>query len=761
VPRRRALAAVKSRVQTLASVLGFRPDYVLDNVLVAAGALLSVASWLLGLGLSGMVASGLVLGLPLFLAALSRLRYTKRIVQFPLSVVIMSTVAALFNPPLIVVALIYSMLIEDFSVFLSFDVVRVAKRTARLLIAPISRKETLVVILVTTVSGVVSYLVTSSPVSLLYPVISYGMIAYSVIIRPPEYMPKDVKVSLLEELSRRAAVLQYLFNKIYMSQGMRRLAKQAGMFGYDYIAFIKKMTGVFTLSVYVSLAAAPLLSILVGDAAYLLPLVAFAVFLAAPYIVLSNRKRSRSGKVARNTILIISYMAAMKSVAESFTNMMMLLKNNPNLAKLFGMEDEANLYYKIYISKRDEHLAEHEYADTIPDDFFRDTVRSMIDIEENEGIGAAFRMLVNRLREYTGRYIDRVSNVFNNVASNMISVALLFQTTLPAVLLTSNPGIIPLVILAGGVMSAAIAYSIASATLPELPTEFTHTKRRLRMAAVVFSVVGAGLLVAERVLLPEYLLYEGVLNIPVALGVAMYYASYEDLYINNKLLEKFSDLLTLFTSSLARHGSVEHAFMELSEQATFPPRLRKLFRDMARMFKLHSIQRLDYKGPYWYKYLLFLSSLTVIYGTTPRELYKAISSFMLEFKRFINSVRSFGSTVIVLVLVGLLIMTIEFDFAAQFASFGSTINKQIRSSSSVLGVQQSLPSLSPAELKVFEVEGVSALLGVAILNGLAVGRVMSGTLRDGRFALLFYVAELLLLFVAAKTHFGIVLAPGR
>lgn len=751
-------AQVKQVFKNIGFILGFRPDFMLDNIIATVGLVLSIITWLFDLGTGGVIASAAFLLLPTLLQLLSKIQGMRKYIQTTLYILIVSTIAAIFNPPLIIVAMINAIMIEDFTIFMHFDVTKL-KRTVKIMLAPISRRETLLIFAVSGLSGLVAFSLTGSPLSLLYPVISYVMVAYSMIIAPPEYS-KEVKTSFIEELSRRVAVIQYIFNRIYMSPNMRKNAKQAGVFGYDYFNFIRKASAVFTLLVYTSIALAPLLSIVLGNVAYILPLVVLVGFLPVPYMVISSKRRSRAGKLSRNLILILSYFAAMKSVAEPLSSMMVTLKNNKNLSKLFGMEKEADLYYKIYITKNDEHSANYEYADSIPEDFFRDTVRTMIDIEENEGIGAAFRMLVSRLRDYTGKYIDRVSAVFNNIGSNVISVSLLFQSAIPAIMLTSNPTIIPFIIMIGGLMSGVVTYAIAAGTLPEMPTEFIHAKQRYRRAAIVFSVVSLILIIIEKVLTPDYLTYELILNVPAALGVAIYYASYYDLYINNVLLEKFSDFLVLFSSSLARHGSVEQAYLELSQQPTFPQRIREEFKRLANVFRNMNIQRIDFKGPYWYKYMLFLSSITVVYGTTPRELYKALSSFMLEFKRFFNSVKSFGATLVVMTMVGMVIMNVVYVVGIDLTQYTSSIMHKIGSSSvGGFNVKGEMPVMTKSELETFKIEGLLALLATALINGFAIGKVVSGTVRDGRYALMLYVLELVLIYIGLTTHFGMHMVP--
>ena len=740
-------------LKNISFVLGFRPDYKLENLLV------SVAVFIIFLlyGFLGNKPPTVIVGTILLLTPLL-LQYNvyrkgfRRTLQLPLYVILMSGLTAIFVPPLVIPAIINSMFIEDFTVFFEFDVVTM-KRTVRVLLAPITRRELFILVTSTGISTIVAYLMTRNLLVFIYPVIAYMMIAYSLILVPPQYRPPERGRNLLEEVSRRVAILYFLFNKLYMNPRMRRLGKEAGLFGHVYDTFIKRMGGLFTLSIYFGLSISPLLNIFIGNLAYIVPLLVAGVFLILPYFSLSSKKRSRAGKISRNQLLILSYLASMKAVSESFTNLMLNLRDNINLAKLFGLEEEAKLYHQIYMAKGIESVAVREYADSIPDDYYRDTIRTMMDIEENEGVGATFRMLVARLRDYTGRYIDRVSTLFENIGGNTISVIMLIETALPIMMFLSAPTMLPLLMLAGGILSAVMMYGIASGILPDLPSEYIYTKPRYRRAAVVFTLVSLALIILERVLTPDLLFYELILNIPVALWVALWYASAEDLSINNMLLDKFSDLLVLFSSALSRYNSVERAMLELAQQPTFPKRLREEFVKLARIFMYVNVQKLQYRGPYWYKFLMFLASISAIYGISPRELYKTIGNFMLEFKRFFGLVKSFGKSMLFMGVIALLIMTMEMNIAFQFLEITQTIN--IERVTQTLGVQSPFPTLSPEEIQKLTILGHVSLLVVAIMNGIGLAKIISGTIRDGRYVIAMYLFEILLIYIGMTTNFGI------
>jgi len=741
-------------------ILGFRPDYRVENLLITiavfATALLSI---FVGANAATILLGAALLMAPLLVQYREYRRRLRRSIQFPLYVVLMSGAAAFFMPPLIIPALLNTLFVEDFTVFFKLDVVAI-RRTIRVFLAPITRRSLVALTGTPVATAVASFIMTGNPLVFVYPLISYAMIVYSLVIVPPEYRaPQEGRRrSLLEEVSRRVSILFFLFSRVYMSPRMRTLGREAGMIGLDYDSFVRRMGGIFTLATYTGLAVSPLLYAFMGRLAYPALLGTAAFFLVLPYLVLYWRRMNRAGSLSRNLILIIVYLASMKAVAETFTNTMLNLKDNVRLARLFGMEGEAKLYHRIYLARGVESVAAREYADSIPEDYYRDTIRTMMDMEENEGVGAVFRMLVTRLRDFTGRYIDRVSSTFENIGGNVISVIILVQTALPILLFLSSPMLLPMAMLAGGILGAFLIFFIANAVLPDMPSEFVRAKPRYRGAAMVFALAAFFLTVVEYLLLPDLLAYLIVLNVPAAFWAALWYASKEDLELNSMFFDKFPDLLVLFSSSLAQHNAIDRAMVDLSQEKAFPSRLREEFARLARLFAYVNVQRLEYRGGYWYKFFLFLASLAAIYGTTPRELYKTIGNFMVEFKRLAGMVSTFGKAMLFMNFMALLIMTMEVTVALQFLRAMQEFN--IGEAATALGVQSPLPTLSEEEIRFIETLSWVSLLVVAISNGIALAKINSLTVRDGKYVLAMFLLELLLIYVGVTTSFGISMSPG-
>lgn len=687
----------------------------------------------------------------------------KRFVQqptIPLYTIILSAIASAFSIYSLPIALFNTLFVEDISVFLEkVDIVKV-KRGARIVFEPMRRFELVVISGGTFATALVSYVITGNPFVFIYPIISYGMVVYSLIYVPPDVRSEveERKKTFIEELVKRIPYLYLLFRVIYMKPEMIRLAREAGFTGASFYDFVRKSAGVFVFGTYVTLAVTPLAyaflePIGMGMYVLLLPLLSSLVLLYVPQMYLKMKRNSRAGKISRNMLLILSYFSSTFSVSESFTNAMEYIAFTPQLSKMFGMDQESKIYVNLYRVVGDETKAMEEYADTIPDEMYRDAVRSIRDIADNEGYGAVFRSLVTRLLDYTSRYIDKTSQMFESIGGNMISVIILFQTALPVILFLTNPLMMPVMMIMGGVMSAFIIAAIAQAVLPDVPSDFIHTKPRLRYAALLFSIVAAALTMVEYVFLNNYLTLIIPLNIGAGLAVAVWYTYKEDFDLNNMYLNKFPDLLVLFSSSMSRTNAVERSLYELSGQATFPEKMRNSFRKLASVFALLNVERISYRGPYWYKYFIFLAGIAARYGTTPRELYKAISEFMLEFKKFFAHVRMFSKSLIMLTLMSMVVMTIEIQIVTDFM-----ISLQRAGMAGMLeqaGVASPIPMLSEEEILLMKNIGYVGLLTIALLNGLAISKVASGSFRDSKYCFLMFVIELVLIIVSEYTGFGL------
>jgi len=771
MPRRTYVESLKRLVKDIIFIIGIRPAYRFELILTALAASTFVISYVVfGHLIPQIVSLPITAAILVSPALLQIYNYHRKIkivgrenatkIPFPalpLVTIITSASIAILVPILAFVAIFNALFIEDIAVFISAVDVDRMKRDVKVLIEPMTRRELAVLQATTIGSALLSYAMTRNLIIFIYPVISYIMILYSIIYIPPEYRAAPKEEGLLEDIGRRIPFLYFLYIWYYSRPSTMRYGREAGYIGNSYTIFVRRMAGVFTLAIYISLAASPIVFIFIGNYALLLPVLVTVVMFFLPMFVFVQKRSARSSKINRNLLLILSYLASMASVAEDFTTAMQNLKNMPELAKLFGMETEAKIYLNIYSIRGSTELALDDYADTIPNDFYRDTIRTIRDLLEHEGYGAVFRSLVNRLRDYTLRHIDRIASSFENIASNVISVIILLETAVPVILFLSDPMMMPMMMLMAGVLSAFMIVAITSMALPDLPSEFINSKPRFKRAAALFAVVASALTIVEYMLVPDLLNILIPLNTVPAFFVAFYYVSKYDMDLNNDFLNKFSDLLVLFSSSMIIHNSVSKALLDLSMQEAFTTRMRRTFQKLANVFEYVSVERLSYRGPYWYKYFTFMASIASRYGTTPRELYKAISDFMLEFKKFFSTVQNFGRSALFLILLAIVVMNVEYTISMGFMEVMSKAG--LGQAVSQLGAQSPFPILTTDQIEQLKFLANVSLIVVAIANGIAIAKAYSGTIRDGKWVLIFFVLQILLIYIGRTTMFGIQIAP--
>jgi len=765
------LEKIRNIVKNLSFILGIRKSYYPELLLTLLG-LISFATFYILLGQNipsyiSLTVTGIFLSSPVVLQYYNYRRKLKIYGEaakehvpppaVPLITIILSLITSIFAPILGFIAILNAFFVEDFTpYFLSVDIVKI-KKGLSILLAPFSRFEFVIIFIGVLIPSLAAYSVTQNLLVFVYPVIAYIMVIYSIILVPPEYRTEAKTGGILEEFSRRIPYLYQLFMVTYTKPNSVRKGKEAGYIGNSYFELIHKMSGAFTIATYASLAVSPVLFIFIGTVSLLTPLIVSAVMFFIPNIVLSMKRSSRAGKISRNLMLIISYLASIASVAEDFTSAMMFLKQNKELAKLFGLEREVEIYLNIWASKGSTEEALKEYASTVPNELYKDTLRTIGDLLEHEGYGAVFRSLVSRLKDFTLRYIDSIRASFESIGSNIISVTMLLQTVVPIISFLSDPSIVPWFILMGSAMSSILIMIIGITTLPDLPSEFINTKPRYRRAGLVFVVIASGLTLLERYILPDLLSILIPLNIIPAFFYALYYASSYDIKLNNDFLNKFPDLLILFSSAMTISNSASRALLELSTQETFTERMRHTFRKLANIFEYFNIEKLTYKGMYWYKYFVFLASIGSRYGTTPRELYKSISEFMLEYKKFFASVRNFAKTLLFLGLLSVVVLNLEVTIIFGFIDIMNSSGLQ--QSASQLGVSLPVPTVEPSKLEQLKTTTYISLLVNAIATGIAIGKINTGTIRDGRWVLFTFVLQVLLIYIGETTSFGIHLAP--
>lgn len=746
----------RSAGSRLALVLGIHRHYQVD-LLFSTSALLIAA---LGVALlPGSLAPGISSALLLATPALVKLwwyvqklrlmppreRYRVPRPTVPLYTVIISAVVSGFYPIALPVAALNAAFVEDITAHLTEAEIARIRRGVNATIEPLRRREALLILSASTLPALIAA-PRIGPIAFIYPTISYVMMVYSILVTPPEAQARPERPSLREYVSWTIPLLPYLYIMLYRRRRLEQAAREAGLVGGDYFVMVARWAGRFAVATYLSLTLLPVFHLLAQETSptlLLLPLIPPAATLLIPLTLISVRRRARASSLSRNLLIILTYLAAMYSVSETFKNAMLNLRYNPSLAKLFAMEREYRLFLAILRVVRDEGKAMDEYADTVPNELYRDTVRTAKDLQEMEGPTAVFKSLVERLRDYAYRHVDRVASQFRDQGRAIMSTIVIGEVLAPVIVMVAAPELTPLVVLAAAVATSMLIVTIAASVYPDMPSEYLYLKRRMRYAAAVFGSVGPFTTLALTFLLPQADTMMVVASSFLAtLALSVYVAARRDLAINWFMLERMSDILTLFSNAMARYNSVPKSLRELAYSTGTPPLLREEFLRLARVYEsAGSSARIVYVGPFWLKYFHFLAGLGARYGVTPRDLYRAISDFMIDYRKFFIEVRNFGRTLLVITILGLVLMTGEVSVMLQFMReiSESGIEEAAREAGFALPID--VPDVEELERVSASVQG--ALLLAAVFAGLPLGKLFSGTVLDGRWPFLLLVVEAL------------------
>jgi len=742
---------IRQAFRKLLLILGIRNRYRVEILLLTVSLVTTLAASLVADMLITVVIGSATLAIPVIYQYVQVRQGVRDEIRLPFYAVVVAAIEALIAPPLAVAGVILALLSEDITPYFQFVTEEVVAEARRVMFEPLRRRELAIIVLSVAAAAVASYYVTKSPIVFAYPIISYILIVYSIVIAPDVALSRERAPSIIEELSRRLIALRAGFLRIYSTRKLRTLGKEAGFYGVDYETYISKASAIFALATYVSLLAGAIAYPTLGISSLLIPLFAVIVAGTVPALGLAVKKSSRASTLNRNILMILVYITALKSVAETFTNIMYYAKTRPQLAKVFGILREAQIYYRIYLSTGIEQVALQEYLDGVPHDFYRDTLRTAAGAEEAVGPTTAYKRLLMAVRDYSGRWIDAVRNRLEKYGDASLGVAAIINGLGPVMVGLNTLHMLPLYVLIFGIISLVMAGLVSVGILPDLPSEYIHAKRRYRWGAVVFAVTGALLATATFVLLPEAIRGMALLaTIPAAFGAASWYVVRYDRMINEKFLDKLSDIMILFASSVARHGSVPRALLELSESPSLHRLVRNEMRKLARIFKYYNVENINYRGPYWYKFFLFMATIAATYGSVPRDLYEAVSRFSLEFKRLISNVKSTGWMVLILMQISFSIALFMSLFFLAAGNMMSEARAGVDTGAGLLGqIVSTLPSYTPDALAAIAAQIVTVILLLSTAAAFLAGRLIYGTARDGRFAPVLFLLNLVLVRVIA------------
>lgn len=740
-------------------LIGFRPGYRGDLLLAALGLILTVTGTTTAGMLPGFLPSLVTAAIIMYhrgkiLDPSSPLRgYIKaiRVGAIPIGVVVPYVIASFYNPLAAIPVVLLGLAMEDvWSLLDRFDLYPAAtvRRYTLIALYPVRRRELLAIILAVSIPSLIAYAVTRLELLLVYPLLAYLMIIYSVVLLPEYVATTPSGPSALDELAARLPTLRFIYVTFFARKRMRDLGRKAGYVRGRYDLFISKMATYFAASVYLSLVVTPLLyTILRNPVILIIPFLIAAIMLLAPVVIFTSKRGSRARNIALRLPLITSYFAAMLAAGESITSAMERILENRGLGKMFGLTDESRIYMEYYSVIHSEEEAVERYTESVPEDRYRYLLKTIETILTREGSGAAFDAAVRRLRDITLSAIDNARSIVNDVVMPMVAVLVIPVVFVPFAAAFTEFTLLPVAIGITALLLGGFMYLTLASTIPELPSEYPNYKPRLRRGTVIFVLTGIILTLLTAKLQPDIILYAFPALVIAAAAAASSYAVRYDISLNEEIMSKLPDILVAFASGIARTGSVEVTLDEISATLDLTPRLRKTLTTIASIFASNP-DRINYNGVFWYKYLLFVLSVASTHGIAPVKLFSAISEFVNEYKRFIATINaSFRSLRIIFILSMILLATSVGIVVGYIEAFQPVLEYTAQAPTTIV---LPVPAVQPEELESVMTYSKAALIYSAVIFGVVASS--TNTLRDAKWVTIFVVMAILLTVVADYTR---------
>ena len=721
-------------------VLGIRPVHYFEVLMSVLGFIGYFVAYYF-IGWKAVVIPGVFYGVTILYNVIRFLKRKDISIDFPVISVILSIILASFNMVFLPITVLLIWYCEDFVEYIRTETV-VIKQGARLLIEPLRRKESLTVFLGILIPGIIFFIYTSNPVALLPSAVAYLLMLYSMIY----YMPTEVSTpgeSILEKLGNAIPLIRVIFSRIYQSERVLKLMKEAGTLGAEFDIMLEKIAGIFTILIILSIALSGYLYIAtLNPIVPFVPVaVSFMVFFT-PLLILYIKRNSRKSKLANNLVISLSYFLTSISVGLDILQSFNLLEEKLGLAKLFGLDLETKIFKMIKTVHRKGDPVE-EYGANIPEKRFRDAILGAHTNINIQGIRTARRRLWEVLSSVLSDLVRTTENKFN-MLGGVMQVSMLLLVIAPA-LSFGNTGQIPLMILLGGFIMFVMLTMSAIMTYPNLPSEYPNAKRRLKYGAMLVPIVAVPLGIATIYIIPEYKVIDIILATVLGILAAAWYAVSYDYKLNNMYFEYGADMIRQFALELDRTNSVVQALRTMARNIAFPGLLRTRLKQHATRAEV-TADVIVMRGGFWEKYFSFIVWMSQRFGRVPFELTQFMSTLMVRMGDIITSIRNHAKLLMFLALLILGVTNLEIQlFASMQAPSVPTTSVNLGGITSFGNFMQPLSSQALAFTAV-------VLEVAAILMGIGISKAHGNTMLDAKYPILFYIAQLIMYAVLIKYH---------
>jgi len=750
-------------IKRLTDVLGItREEY---KRLTFFSALLFVFSLFL-LRLNQSVPSELLVfaysGLPLYYVYVSyrrvygQLGYTRRdiltLMRVPLFFPLYYLLFSVFDPFCLVWVAVSSYLLEDITdIFLLHDTRRELKRktvrTVRLLSFPLKRGEMILLLLSSVLAGVAGYMASHSRLPLLlYPGLTYGLLVYSSLnYYDIEHYIKKTDYGSKATISFMFPLLSMLVFRFYERPEIRLQARQAGI--RDISDIVDNARALTVIMFYLSLLVAPIFYVLGLPLWYSLLLLALVPVSAFYPLLLFKLKRSiRAGRISRMFLFVQILFASLVGAGQSITRIFEYLTERVEIARMFGLEEEAKIFQYYAGLSSSEFEAVAKYAEEVPHQYYAEMLRSVAGAYEYGGAEQAREVLTEKIKEALTVEQINMNRRVSTWTTSLTSVGVLAYAMFPFFSLLWSPSSFPLMVLMGGVMYAFMLMFVPN-PLALFRNDRVYFKHRLARGAIIgalATVAYTGLtwfLFPGLARNPLMIVWNGLIGVLVALD----YAISKDQSLFWQAFNKFNDIIRLFTTNLSLFGSVEDAIREMVNNETLPVGLRRELDRIRRELEYTEPERLELRHNYWLKIFIFVLQIVYSFGVARSNLFNILGDYVLKLKEMVATVRSLKTQIFTTLLMASVLIIFTLTLIGLFSTLmpagqpGGSMGGQFGGLGTTL-----IHHLTQEQLEKIYEETVLALSISNTIIGLMLGKLLEGTMLRTRYAILLYTVSLLL-----------------
>ena len=547
-------------------------------------------------------------------------------------------------------AVISAFFIEDLVLIrtLSSTTIAKVKKVVGDLIFAFTLRESLFLLSLSLIPGVISYAISSSILSFVPTMIAIGLIIYSSITF--KVRREREGLSFFERLMSTVPVIVDLVSSFYSRESIRNRVREAGMKDEEFINLMYKVSILFTIFFLVTLDVSPLVLLLSHTlflSLWVIPMIIYII----PLIIINSKRSARISRIRSSILLILLYLSVLSAVGRQFREMIETAIKKPDLGRTFGLEIEARIFRSI--PEKEEFKAMKKYASSIPDPMFKDTLLSYIDSYNIAGPLGGYRAIANKLTDIINTILVTTRQRISNYASIIPTISIM-APLISVVLIMGDMIMIPFVYTAISIVTAMFAVVLVKMLLPSLKSEY-NVKDRLKYTSLVIPVLFTIELIVLRVFLPSDLaLYTTLSSIPALIGLAIYLSVKNQIKTNKIFMDKFDELFGYFYSTFSSTHDVRNSIKSLlGREISLPKQIKRELEKIYNIVRTQKVENISFHGPFWVKLFRFIVYASGLYGYIPKDVRENLNRLTTGLKVVIKEVEGLVMPFIINIVIGI------------------------------------------------------------------------------------------------------------